>query len=390
MFSRRTTWNRAPSELAGALEGRRAAGREILDLTVSDPARAGLAWDGAELAAILARPAIARHEPAPFGALAAREAIAGWWRERGVPARPERLVLAASTSESYSWLFKLLCDPGDDVLVPQPSYPLFEFLTELESVRAVPYRLRAEATRWRLDVESLADRLTDRTRAVLVVHPNNPTGSRLDAAEARALAAACAERGIALVSDEVFAEFTWRPHEAEGPHGLLAVGAEAGALTFALSGLSKVAGLPQLKLAWCAVDGPPDRVAEALGRLECVADTYLSVAAPAQLAAAELLERSAAFRRRALERVREGLARLQEAAGDGLRRLPGQAGWSAVLEVETDAERLAVELLDRDGVLLHPGGLFGLPPGHLVVSLLTPTDALAEGLRRLRRALDRG
>ena len=386
MFSRRTAWDRSPNELARLIAARRAEGAELLDLTVSDPGAAGLGWDEGRLARLLSVAGVAEHRPEPLGLLSAREAVAHWSRARGLPLRPDRLVLTASTSEAYSFLFKLLCDAGDAVAVPRPSYPLFGFLTELDGVEAQVHPLRLEADRWAFDVEALADRLTERTRAVLVVHPNNPTGSRLNAVEAGALAELCAERGLALVSDEVFSDFAWSEGDEHEPKSLLSVAEEAGVLTFALSGLSKSAGLPQLKLAWIAVGGPEPAAEEAMARLEWIADSYLSVAAPVQRAAAGLLEASAGFRARCLDRMRANLSllgRLLPATGGRL--LPGEAGWSAILELPAgaDEEAIALELVREDGVLVHPGSFFDLPAGHVVVSLLTPTERLDRGVRAL-------
>lgn len=386
MFSRRTAWDRSPNELARLVTARTAEGSELLDLTVSDPFAAGLGWDEGRLADLLSLAGLAEHRPEPLGLLSAREAVAHWSCARGLPLRPDRLVLTASTSEAYSFLFKLLCDAGDAVAVPRPSYPLFGFLTELDGVEAQVHPLRLEADRWAFDVETLADRLTERTRAVLVVHPNNPTGSRLDAVEAGALAALCAERGLALVSDEVFSDFTWSEGDEHEPKSLLSVAGEAGVLTFALSGLSKSAGLPQLKLAWIAVGGPEPAVEEAMARLEWIADSYLSVAAPVQRAAAGLLEASGEFRARCLDRIRTNLGLLERLLAEtGGRLQPGEAGWSAILELPAgaDEEVIARELVRREGVWVHPGSFFDLPAGNVVVSLLTPTERLDRGARAL-------
>ena len=380
MFSRRTAWDRSSSAWAQAVQERRSSGEPLLDLSSSNPSACGLAWTEDLLADCLRAPGAQLHSPEPFGLPAAREAVARWWRARGVPARAETTCLTASTSEAYSFLFRLLCNPGDAVSVPRPSYPLFGLLTQLEELEVRPYRLGLDDGRWRLDVESLADSLSENTRAVLVVHPNNPTGSRLNEGEVRGLARLCAERSLALISDEVFAEFPWKDDDAHEPRSLLSLAAEQGALVFALSGLSKAAGLPQVKLAWIAVAGPPELRDEALARLEIIADTYLSVAAPVQLAVGRLLAESAAFRESCLERIRGNLEIIDHA---GLRRLPGEAGWSAILDLPArlDEEGLAIELLEADGVLVHPGELFDLKPsGHLLLSLLTEPEVLERGL----------
>jgi len=389
MFSRRTAWDRSPSAWMRAVQERRSSGEPLLDLSGSNPSACGLAWDEDLLADCLRAPGAQLHSPEPFGLPAAREAVAHWWNARGVPATAATTCLTASTSEAYSLLFRLLCNPGDAVAVPQPSYPLFDLLTQLEELEVRPYRLRLDEGRWQLDLESLADGLSETTRAVLVVHPNNPTGSRLNEDEARGLARLCAERGLALISDEVFAEFPWKAEDTPEPRGLLSLAAEQGALVFALSGLSKAAGLPQVKLAWIAVAGPPALRDEALARLEIIADTYLSVAAPVQLSASRLLAESAAFRESCLGRIRGNLETIDRA---GLPRLPGEAGWSAILELpaELDEEGLTVELLESGGVLAFPGELFGLKPsGHLVLSLLTEPEVLGRGLEAIARRIDR-
>lgn len=380
MFSRRTAWQREPNAWTRALERRQASGRPLLDLRNSNPSACGLAWDEEHLASCLAVPGVQVHSPEAFGLARAREAVASWWSSRGVPATPDRTCLTASTSEAYAYLFRLLCEPGDAVAVPRPSYPLFDYLTGLEDLEARPYPLRLDERRWRLDLEALADGLTERTRAVLVVHPNNPTGSFLLDGEARALGRLCAERGLALISDEVFAEFRWDASEARGLSSLLQPAAEEGALVFALSGLSKVAGLPQLKLAWIAADGPAALRDEAWARLELIADTYLSVAAPVQLAAGRLLEESAGFRARCLSRIRGNLDTL---ASSGLSVLPGEAGWSALVElpVVVDEDEFTLRLIESEGLLVHPGSFFELsPPGHLVLSLLTEPQVFERGL----------
>jgi hypothetical protein len=380
LFSRRTEWERAPNAWAARVERARAEVRLRLDLTESNPTRAGLAWDGGELAAAFADARAAAYDPAPRGLLACRQAVSAWLEGAGVAVPADRLVLTASTSEAYAFLLGLLADPGDAILVPQPSYPLFEHLARLAGVELVPYRLRLRDDGWRLDVEALLARMPHECRAVVVVHPNNPTGSCVRPGEALALAGACAERGVALVSDEVFLPFPWG--EASLP-SVLPVAARAGALTFALSGLSKSCGLPQAKLGWIAVDGPARLVDDALERLDVVADTYLSVSTPVQLAAPRLLERGAAFRQRALARIRANVGCVHEvAARAGARVLPADAGWTAIVELPPgrDEDEVAARALEEHGVLVHPGWLFDLPGSHVVVSLIVDPSSLRSGL----------
>ena len=363
---------REENALARAIALRRSAGRPIADLTESNPTRVGFQFEEDLILAALASPEGLRYEPDARGLPAAREAVA---RYAGVA--PGEVLLTASTSEAYALLFKLLCDAGDDVLVPEPSYPLFGWLTALESVRTAPYRFRWDGE-WHLDFATLA--AGPRTRAVLAVDPGNPTGAYLSTEESARLQEACAARGLALILDEVFADFGERPARAP-PR----------ALTFRLSGLSKVCGLPQLKLAWCVVQGPGAK--DALGRLELIADTYLSVGTPVQAAAKVLLETRHHFQAQVRTRCARNLAALRAARGSGAAWdvLPPQAGWSAVLRVprSRSEEEWALLLLEA-GVLVHPGYFFDFPDdGHLVLSLLPPEPAFAAAAAVLAEVLSR-
>jgi aspartate/methionine/tyrosine aminotransferase len=299
---------------------------------------------------------------------------------------PDRVVVTASTSDAYSVLFKLLCDPGDDVLVPRPSYPLFELLAPLDGIRALPYMLDADAG-WAIDLATVGAAVTPRTRAIFVVNPNNPTGSYLRRRDLDALAAFAAERGIAIVGDEVFFDFPLGP-AGTVPAGTARVVDQDVALGFGLGGLSKSAGLPQLKLGWMALSGPERLVSEALDRLEIICDTYLPVATPVQLAAPRLLSAGETIR----GRIRDRLLRNTEQLAAGVSRhpsvrvLPVEGGWYAILQVPAirSEEELALELLERDRVVVHPGYFFDFPrEAFLVVSLLPPVDAFAEGVSRV-------
>ncbi len=292
------------------------------------------------------------------------------------------MILTASTSEAYSFLFKLLCDPGDQVLVPVPSYPLFEHLTRLELVEIRPYPLEYHGT-WSIDVHAVEAAATSRTRAVLVVSPNNPTGSMLTRADLSALASFCASRGLALVGDEVFCDYTIdaRPDVAR-------VLDQEDALTFSLGGLSKSAGLPQMKLGWMVAGGPAPLVDAALARLEIICDAFLSVSTPVQHAASALLAHGAAIRRLILERVRRNLGTLQAIAAGrpACSVLRVEGGWSAVVRVPAtrSEESLALDLLEQDGVLVHPGYFFDFPhEAFVVVSLLPEPDSFRDGAARL-------
>lgn len=382
-FSSRTPSDLAPNRITLA----RAAHPPAYDLTVSNPTRCGIPYPE-DLLRPLADPAGLAYRPDPRGLVEARRAVSAEYARQGAAVPVERLVLTASTSEAYALLFKLLCEPGEAVLVGVPSYPLFDHLARVEGVRAEPYRLDPDHG-WRLDLHELAAAPPD-TRAVVVVHPNNPTGSYLDPGDAAALQALCAARGWALIVDEVFLDF---PLAATGERVHSLAGC-ATCLTFALGGLSKSVGLPQLKLGWIAASGPEDVVAPALERLEYLADTFLSVATPVQLAAGELLARGAPVRAAIRDRCRGNLATLREAVGahPALEVLPPEGGWSAVLRFPAvvEEEELAVELLERDGVAVQPGYFFDFArEGHLVLSLLPEPATFREGVARLGARLGR-
>lgn len=381
MFSSRTRWDRSPNRLTLLLEERRRAGRGFLDLTETNPTRVGLDRPR-DLLTPLAEPEGLAYEPAPRGLESARAAVAADQARRGLGLDPSQIVLTASTSEAYGFLFKLLADPGDAVLVPRPSYPLFEYLAGLEEIRPEAYPLTYDGE-WHLDVAAVAEAVTPRTRAVVAVNPNNPTGSFLKREEAAALVALCAERGLALVSDEVFADYAF----GDDPRRVASLVGDGPALVFGLGGLSKSCGLPQLKLGWILVSGPAAQRQEALDRLEIVADTYLSVATPVQRAAPALLGRRAELQAPIAERVRGNL-RLVEALlqGSPATLLRAEGGWSAVLQIPAtlpEEERVERLLTTRD-LLVHPGYFFDFAAGaHLVLSLLPPPEAVREGVLRI-------
>jgi aspartate/methionine/tyrosine aminotransferase len=382
MVSRRLPPQLQPNALARAMAAMRASGAAIADLTDSNPTHIGVAYPH-DLLAPLADTAALRYEPHPFGLPAARAAVAADHARRGISIDPAHVVLTASTSEAYSWLFKLLCDAGDSVLVPRPSYPLFEHLTALESVHAQPYDLEYHG-RWSIDLASLMT-APERTRAVLAVSPNNPTGSYLSAEELAALAQLCRDRRWALVVDEVFADY---PLDEDRP--LSDIATRSDVLAFSLAGLSKSVGLPQLKLAWIVVGGPGDARDEALTALELIADSFLSVATPVQVAAPHLLREGAPVRDAIRQRIRQNLDALRAA----VRRFPAcemlrtEGGWSAVLRVPATRpeETLVVDLLERERILVHPGYFFDFPrEAYLVVSLLPPPAVFADACARLLR-----
>jgi len=381
MFSSRTRWDRTENRLTSLLAAKRRSGAPILDLTESNPTRAGISYPPDILDA-LAAPESLHYDPDPRGLLVAREAVTADYRRRGVDVDPLQLILTASTSEAYSMAFQLLCDPGDAVLVPQPSYPLFDFLATLASVGVERYPLSYDGS-WQVDFPVLAASVTSATKAVVVVNPNNPTGSFLKRDEAERLLDLCATRRLALIADEVFADYAFAPDAAR----VAALDGGDRALTLAFGGLSKSCGLPQLKLGWIAASGPARLCAEALERLEIVADTYLSVGTPVQRAAPAILARLPELQRPIAARLGANLAVLQRRVdGSAATLLSLEGGWSATLRVPDtipEEERVCT-LLERHGVLVHPGYFFEFEGGaHVVVSLLTPEEIFSRGIERL-------
>ena len=388
MPTRRLPREFTPNEITALLEEKRRSGARILDLTETNPTRVGLAGARpAELRALSAAGG-AVYEPHPRGTPAAREAVARYYRERaGAGVSPDDLVLTASTSEAYVHLFRILCESGDEILVPRPSYPLFEPLAALEDVHVEHYRLAYDG-RWQLDLDSLEAALSPRTRAVVVVQPNNPTGSCLSAGEIAGVESLCAERGIAIISDEVFGDFPWPAAGAIPPTAspLPSLLGERRALTFALSGLSKPCGMPQMKLAWIALAGPRARRCEAMQRLEWIADLFLSVSTPVQLALPTLLDARHPYQAAVRGRLAANLARLRalEGGDGGFRVLEGEGGWSAMLTAPPASRDFALEALSKKEVLVHPGHFYDIAQdGCVVVSLLPEPDTFDQAVTRL-------
>ena len=388
MFSERTNWRLAQNRFTQAVEEVRAAGRKILDLTASNPTRVGLEYDAATILKALGSPRTLDYDPQAKGLCEAREAVAEYYRaEHGVGALDaERIVLTTSTSEGYSFVFRLLCNAGDELLVPKPSYPLFEFLADLQDVKLVPYPLIYDHG-WQMDFPSLEKAVTKRTRGVVLVHPNNPTGSYVHADEMPLLNAFCREHKLALIVDEVFLDYRLD----DAPRASFAGNQEV--LTFTLSGLSKISALPQMKVAWVATSGPPEDVAAAMGRLEVIADTYLSMNAPVQWAVPALLKQRGNIQKQLLARVRKNLAELdrQLAEHPGCQRLSMEGGWYAVLRVPVTRsdEELAIALVREKAVVVHPGHFYDFPrDGYLVLSLITRESEFGEGIAGLMEFLN--
>ncbi|MCU1302557.1 MAG: aminotransferase [Candidatus Sulfotelmatobacter sp.] len=383
MFSDRTNWKLTRNRLSETLDEVRSGGARVLDLTLSNPTRAGLFYDEARILQSLASPQALDYDPQPKGLASARAAVAEYYRAaHGIHnLDSERLILTTSTSEGYSFVLRLLCNPGDELLVPKPSYPLFEFLADLQDVKLVPYPLIYDHG-WQMDFPSLQKMTTERTRGVVVVHPNNPTGSFVHPNEQKFLNRFCGEHGLALIADEVFLDYA---HDGAARQSFAA---NPDVLTFTLSGVSKISALPQMKVAWVATSGPGAEVEAAESRLEIISDTYLSMNAPIQLATPVLLEQRKSIQQQLLDRVLANLKELdrQLAAQTTCQRLIVEGGWYAVLRVpvtQTD-EELAVELLRRKSVLLHPGHFYDFPSdGYLVLSLITRREEFAEALQRI-------
>jgi len=386
MFARRTEWNLNPNRFSAALEEAKRAGKKLTDLTASNPTEVGLEYDRAGILKALSRPEALVYEPDPRGLLSAREAVAGYYADRGANVSPEQIILTTSTSEAYSFLFRLLCDPGDEVLIALPSYPLFDLLAGIQDVKLASYPLFYDHG-WHIDVHALESAVSARTRAVLVVHPNNPTGSFVSESERLALLKLCGKKELALIADEVFLDFAHPGTTVES-----FAREQQLALTFTLSGLSKITALPQLKLAWLVASGPAESRDRAMERLEVIADTYLSVNAPIQHALPDLLKIGVRLRDQLGERIAQNLAELdQQLAGQkSCQRLAIQGGWYAVLRVPAvqSDEDLALRLLEEHDVVVHPGHFYDFPQeGYLIVSLITPLEDFAASVRKLLRGM---
>jgi len=387
VFSSRLRWDAEVNPLAALLTEKRRAGVNVLDLTESNPTLAGFEYPGDEILAALADARSLRYDPAPRGLQSAREAVSKYYAQRGVGVDPSRILLTASTSEAYAYLFKLLADPGDEILVPRPSYPLFEFLAAMESVHIRQYPLRHDGV-WHVDFEALEQAAGPRARAIVVVNPNNPTGSFLKRQEWARLEEFAAARRIAILSDEVFSDFALAPD----PTRVATLAAGGDALTFSMSGLSKIAGLPQVKLGWIVAAGP--RHSSAVNGLEWIADTYLSVATPVQVALPRLLQAGDAVRAQILKRTRANLDFLRRAIGSGspCQMLNVEGGWYAILQVPRtrSEEQWALDLLANHDVLVQPGFFYDFDSeAFLVLSLLPPPQVFQKGLAQVLHLIEK-
>jgi alanine-synthesizing transaminase len=393
MFAKRTNWNLESNRLSVALAAHRAAGKPLIDLTVSNPTECGFRYDEEAILGALQNPAALKYEPNPRGLATARSAVARYYAERDAQVPVDDIFLTTSTSEAYSFVFRALCDPQDELLIPQPSYPLFEFLADIQDVRLLRYPLIYDYG-WQIDFHALEQSITPRTRGVIVVHPNNPTGHFCKPEEIRKLNEICAARELAIIADEVFLDFALKP-EVEPP----TFAGNSGALTFTMSGLSKICGLPQMKAAWLIASGPGQSKSEtsaelsssgsqAAARIEVIADTFLSMNAPIQLAIPSFLAQRHGFQKQLMERVRGNLVELdrQLAKQKSCTRLAVEGGWNAVIRVPATRsdEDLALELLATRGIYVHPGHFYDFAAqGYLVVSLITGLHDFAKGIELL-------
>ena len=381
MFADRSNWNLEVNPLSEALARHRAAGKPLLDLTISNPTECGFDFDRRAILEALANPASLAYDPDPRGLLNARQVVAGYYAARGAEVPVDSIVLTTSTSEAYSFVFRTLCNPGDEILIPEPSYPLFAFLADIQDVKLVRYPLDYDYG-WQINFHALQRGITARTRGVIVVHPNNPTGHFTKPHELEKLNEICATRNLAIIADEVFLDFAL---QAERPFSFAQ---NSAALTFSMSGLSKISGLPQMKAGWLVTSGPEELRSRALARLEIIADTYLSMNAPVQWAIPALLEQRHSFQKQLLARVRRNLAELdrQVATQKSCARLVVEAGWYAVLRIPATRsdEELAIDLLAQKNIYVHPGHFYDFPSeGFLIVSLITREEEFAAGVKLL-------
>jgi alanine-synthesizing transaminase len=404
MFADRTNWNLAPNPLSEALARQLADGKRLLDLSASNPTECGLHYDGAAILDALGNSASLAYVPDPKGLLKARQSVTEYYADRGNEVRVEDIVLTTSTSEAYSFVFRTLCNPGEELLVPAPSYPLFGFLADISDVRLVSYPLLYDHG-WQMDFHALEQAMTPRTRGVIIVNPNNPTGNFIKQEEMTRLNEICSARKMAVIADEVFLDFAHcetvghrdlgqrdaaksARTRGAGDKPPISYAANSGALTFTMSGLSKISGLPQMKASWLVTSGPEALKKDALGRLEVVADTYLSMNAPIQLAIPSFLQQRHGMQKQLMARIRRNLAELdrQLSVKRSCSRLAIEGGWYGVLRVPVTRsdDELAVELLRTKNIYVHPGHFYDFPTdGHLIVSLIMPEQGFGEGIRLL-------
>jgi alanine-synthesizing transaminase len=387
MFSHRTAWNQETNPLSKALANRVASGKPVIDLTESNPTRCGFHFETEQILGALSHRASLKYDPVAQGLMPARTAVADYYRLRNCAVNVDDIFLTTSTSEAYSFLFRSLCNPGDEVLIPQPGYPLFNFLADIHDVATVPYPLLYDHG-WQIDFHALQRAITPRTRAIIVVNPNNPTGHFCKPDDIHRLNQICLESELAVIVDEVFLDFSLGNDIAPSFASINE------ALTFTMSGLSKISGLPQMKVAWLIASGPESLKQKAIERLEIIADTYLSMNTPMQLALPVLLELRHNFQQQCVQRARTNLTQLDKllASHKLCARLKLEGGWYAIVKVPVTGtdDDLALELLNSSGVYVHPGHFYDFPAdGYLVVSLITPELPFAAGIAALVAFIDK-
>jgi len=383
MFSSRTTWNMIPNQLSDLVVAKRLREEVIIDLTESNPTRCGISYPEKEILTALAHESSLLYQPKPRGLPVARKAIADYYATLGVTVKPEHIVLTASTSEAYSYLFKLLSNTGDEVIVPQPSYPLFEYLCQLNDVTLRHYSLAYDGE-WHIDFESLQSAFTDRTRAIVLVHPNNPTGSYLKQNEYERVYTCAAEYHCAVIADEVFGPYCFSPDTRRAS----ILTSNTSVLSFSLNGISKLLGLPQFKLSWIVVHGNSQQTDEVLSRLDIIADTFLSVNTPVQVALPKLLEQSQYIGEQIRMRVHSNFYSLQKVFTNSRASVfHAEGGWYAILQLPQfhNDEEWAIELLHQQNILVHPGHFFDMKQKScIVLSLLPSPELFADALSQIR------
>jgi len=385
LFADRCNWNLTPNDLSRLQKAKKIAGARIFDLTVSNPTQVGFDYDPEEILSAMSQPQSMVYEPDPHGLPCARQSVARYYSDQGKSIDIESIFLTASTSEAYTFLFKLLANPGDEILIPQPGYPLLSYLSGLESLQHIFYPLRyVEADGWHVDLELLEALINPKTRAIVVVSPNNPTGSCLKAHELTAIDDLCCRHGLALIVDEVFSDFV----NGKDANRVKTAVNQTKCLSFVLSGFSKILALPQVKLGWIVVGGNPEICSEARDRLEMITDLYLSVSTTVQHAVERLLALRKPIQRQLLSRI-DSNSRFLEAqltCNENARMLMREGGWYAVIEITdwlSDEER-ALQLLEKDNIFVHPGYFYEFHKnGFLVVSLITPVDTFQTGISRM-------
>jgi len=390
MFSKRFNYNTEENKLSALLKDKKSAGISVLDLMESNPTNAGFDFDEAGILNAVSKSESLKYLPHPKGLKTARKAVAQYYKEKNIEINIDNIFLTSGTSEAYSFIFKLLTDPGDEILIPNPGYPLFSFIAEMESVNIKNYKLKySDGNFWSIDFESLKSGIADKTKAVIIVNPNNPAGNYIKAKEINELLRICREHKIAVICDEVFLDY---PVESDRKN-IFSVAGINYVLTFTLSGLSKICGLPQMKLSWIIVGGPKKECNEAKEKLEIITDTYLSVGAPVQLAVGSLLVNRDFIQAQIKDRILRNYEFLKSEliANEFADLMKTDGGWYAVLKIKIkiSEENMAFEMLDKKDVYIHPGFFFDFKDeGYIVVSLLTPAENFNTGIKRILEYLN--